>query len=105
MTLGLIVLVVAVLVVLATSLLKNVAWSHKTKVLLATVLSVVGAAVAFLVQNGWSVAVLASLDPFAVALSVYGLANLFYNFILKGTEVEATLANAKVLPTKKRKQQ
>lgn len=98
--LGLVVLVVAVLVVLLTSLFKNVGWSTRTKTLLATVLSVVGAAVGTLAANGWTLAVFATLDPFAVALSVYGLANLFYNFILKGTEPEAKLANVEVFPAK-----
>ena len=95
---GLIVLIVAVLVVLATSLFKNVNMSDKVKNLIATVLSVVGGVVTVLGTNGWDFTGFDGGDVLGTVLIVYGASQLIYNFILKGTQVEAKLEDTKVLP-------
>jgi len=95
---GLIVLVVAVAVVLATSLFKNVDMSDKVKNLIATILSVVGGVVTVLGTNDWSFSGFDGGDVLGTVLIVYGAAQLIYNFILKGTQVDAKLEETRVLP-------
>lgn len=85
----------AVAVVLLTSLIKNVGWDGKKKNLVATVLSVAGAAVFVLVGPDRSLN--DAGDFFALATSAYGSSQLLYNFILRGTSVEEKLAETKVL--------
>jgi len=96
---GLIVLVVAVAVVLATSLFKNVDMSDKVKNLIATLLSVVGGVVTVLGTNGWDFSGFDGGDVLGTVLIVYGAAQLIYNFILKGTQVDAKLEETHVLPS------
>lgn len=98
MDFGLIVFVVAVLVVLATSLVKNVNMSDKLKNLIATAISVLGGGLTVVGTNGWDFSGFDGGDVIGTALLVYGAANLIYNFILKGTQVEAKLAETQVLP-------
>ena len=88
----LVLFVAAVVVVLTTSLFKNVEWSVKVKTAVATVLSVVAAAVGIWVTGDFD----ASSLPAGV-LQVFGLAQLFYNFLLKGTGLNATLESTSVL--------
>ena len=94
---GLIVFGVAVLVVLATSLFKNVDMSSKVKNVIATVLSVVGGVVTVLGTNGWDFNSFNAGDVLGTVLIVYGAAQLLYQFILKGTRVDATLEEKKVV--------
>lgn len=95
---GLIVFGVAVLVVLATSLIKNVDMGNKTKNVIATVLSVIGGVATVLGTNGWDFTGFESGDVLGTVLIVYGAAQLLYNFILKGTHLEAKLEETHVLP-------
>lgn len=76
----------AVLVVLATSLFKHVEWSHRTKALLATVLSVVAAAAATAAAGVFDPA---NLVEASVAL--YGVSQAFYHLIFHGTVAEDRL--------------
>lgn len=89
---GIVVFVVAVVVVLATSLFKNVDMSDKVKNVIATILSVIGGVVTTLGTNGWDFAQFEAGDVLGTVLIVYGAAQLIYHFILKGTAVEAKLA-------------
>jgi cellobiose-specific phosphotransferase system component IIC len=95
---GFIVFGVAVLVVLATSLIKNVDMGDKAKNLIATVLSVVGGVATVLGTNGWDFSGFEGGDVLGTVLIVYGASQLLYNFILKGTQVEAKLEDVNVLP-------
>ena len=97
---GLVVFGVAVLVVLATSLFKNVDMSSKVKNVIATVLSVVGGVVTVLGTNGWDVSAFTAGDVLGSALLVYGAAQLIYQFILKGTQVDAQLEDTRLLGSK-----
>lgn len=94
---GLIVFGVAVLVVLGTSLIKNVNMSDKVKNLIATVLSVVGGVVTVLGTHNWDFNAFEAGDVLGTVLIVYGAAQLIYQFILKGTSVEAKLEDTKVV--------
>lgn len=90
-TTGIIVLVAAVLVVLATSIFKNVNWSDKVKNLVATVLSVVAAVIGLLGGNGWDVSAFGGADVLETALLVYGASQLIYKFIFNGTRFNEVL--------------
>lgn len=99
MVMGIVAFVTIVLVVLATSLFKNVDMSDKAKNLIATVLSVVGAVVMQLTTGGFDFSQYEAVDVFGTVLTVYGGAQLLYNFILKGTQFDAKLEETKVIPT------
>ena len=94
---GLIVLGVAVLVVLATSLFKNVDMSSRAKNVIATVLSVVGGVLTVVGTNGWDFSGFSGGDVLGTVLIVYGAAQAIYQFILKGTQVDASLEEKKVV--------
>lgn len=94
---GLIVFGVAVLVVLATSLFKNVDMSDKLKNTIATVLSVIGGVVTVLGTNDWNFDSFGAGDVLGTVLIVYGAAQLLYHFLLKGTQVDAQLEETKVV--------
>ncbi len=87
--------VLAIAVVLLTSLIKNMNWNAKAKNLVATLLSVAGAGVFVAFSPDRSVNDFG--DFFALATSAYGSSQLLYNFILRGTAVEHKLAETKVL--------
>lgn len=93
----LIVFITALLVVAATSLLKNVQFSHKVKHAVATVVALIGAGVAAFFTGDWQQANPADLSQLAFA--VYGSSQLLYNFILKGTRVNETLELNGVTPS------
>ena len=99
MIMGIVAFVTIVLVVLATSLFKNVDMGDKTKNLIATVLSVIGAVVMQLTTGGFDFSQYEAVDVFGTVLTVYGGAQLLYNFILKGTQVDAKLEDVHVLPS------
>lgn len=81
--------IAAVLVVLGTSILKNVDWSDKVKNTIAVVLSVV-AGVASVWATGGFIGV---TDVLEVATLVYGVAQAIYIFIFKGTGFNEVLSN------------
>lgn len=95
---GLIVLGVAVLVVLATSLFKNVDMSTRVKNVIATILSVIGGVLTVVGTHGWDFSGFNGGDVLGTVLIVYGAAQAIYQFILKGTQVDAALEEKKVLP-------
>ncbi|AOZ63681.1 hypothetical protein SEA_WEASELS2_92 [Rhodococcus phage Weasels2] len=79
--LAILVFVAAVLVVIATSVLKTVDMSKNQKNAIATVVSVVGGAIAVVVENGGFDNFL-SAGLMATILMVYGAAQLVYKFLL-----------------------
>ncbi len=81
MSLGLIILIAAVLVVVVTSVLKNVTMDNSTKNIIATVTSVVAGAVTVVIENG-GVDGFLSAGLMGTILTVYGAATLIYKFIL-----------------------
>lgn len=85
----------AVVVTLLTSLFKHVDWSAKTKNLLATVLSVLGAAVTVWLGEGRELA--NAGDVAQLAVTVYGGSQLLYNFLMRGTHIEEKIAEVEVL--------
>lgn len=95
---GIVVFAIIIAVVLATSLIKAGYMSTKVKTAIATVLSVLGAAVVELTTHGFDFGSYVVGDWFGTVLTVYGGAQLIYNFILKGTAVEAKLEDVEVLP-------
>lgn len=96
---GLIVFGVALLVVLATSLFKNVDMSSRAKNVIATVLSIIGGGLTVVGTNGWDFSGFEAGDVLGTVLIVYGAAQAIYQFILKGTETDAKLEEVQVLPT------
>jgi len=87
--------ILAIVVVLLTSLVKNVDWSPKAKNLVATVVSVAGSALFVLASPDRSLN--DAGDFLALSSSAYGASQLLYQFILRGTSVEQKLAETKVL--------
>lgn len=77
---------IALGVTLLTSLIKNVEWTGRAKNLLATGLSVLAAGVAVWVAGDFEAKPL-----FELTVYIYGLAQGFYNFILRGTTVNDSL--------------
>lgn len=77
---------VAVLVVLLTSLVKQVEWNHRAKALVATVVSVVAAAAATLATG-----VFDATNLLQASVALFGLSQAFYHLILFGTPVDAKL--------------
>jgi hypothetical protein len=86
---GLLIFGLAVAVVLLTSLIKHVEWTAKTKNLLATALSTVGAAVATFVASGGK---FEGGDLLQHALTIYGASQLIFKFIMDGSPIERKLA-------------
>ena len=96
MTFGLMILITAVVVVIATSLLKSVNFSTKTKSLIAVIVSTIaGGVAAFIESGGWEAFNDAGL--IGTVLMVYGLATAIYQFILP-KEVDEKLENILVHP-------
>lgn len=86
-------LVSAVLVVLATSLIKFADLSTKVKNLIAVVLSVlVGGAVWFATGGADSLSAVTDVNGLlAVVAVIYGFAQVLYHFLLDGTQLDAKL--------------
>ena len=93
---GLVIVVLAVVTVLATSLLKNVEWSDRAKNLLAVGLSVLAGGAFVLQQHGWDIGSFASTDLLEVVTLVYGAQQAFYNFVLNGTAFNSALEHSLV---------
>jgi len=91
-----VIVVLAVVTVLATSLLKNVEWSDRAKNLLAVGLSVLAGGAFVLQQHGWDVSAFASADLLETVTVVYGAQQAFYNFVLNGTAFNAALERSLV---------
>lgn len=84
----LVLFIVAVVVVLVTSLFKQVEWNHRVKAVLATVVSVVAAAV-----STWATDSFTGENLLEASLVLYGLSQAFYHLIFKGTTPESSLAH------------
>jgi hypothetical protein len=97
---GFIVFGSVLLVVLATSLIKNVKMSDRVKNLIAVVLSTVAGVIIDLQTHGFDFGSYAAQDVLGTVLVIYGASQAVYNFILKGTTVEAKLEQVEVIPVK-----
>lgn len=82
---------IVVAVVLASSLLKFPWFSHKTRVTVATVIAVLGAAGHLLLTGDFE-----STDLLATSLQVFGASQILYQFILDGSSVDNVLENVGV---------
>jgi hypothetical protein len=82
---------IAVLVVLVTSLIKLPWFTERTKVTVATVTSVIGAAV-----HVWLTGDFEALELVPTALQVLGGSQLLYHFIMKGTSLDKALESVGV---------
>ena len=91
MVAGIIILGLIVAVVFVTSLFKTVNMSVKTKNLIATILSVIGGIVTDLAAKGFDVSQYATVDILTAALVIYGGSQVIYNFLMKGSSVDAKL--------------
>lgn len=96
---GLIVFVVAVLVVLGTSLIKSVDMSDKVKNAIAVVLSVIGGIVTDLSTRAFDFSTYQGLDILGTVLVIYGASQLIYKFIMEDTTVDQKLESVHVLPS------
>lgn len=85
---SIILLIAAVAVVLVTSLLKLPLVSTQVKVIIATVASVVGAAVSIWLSGGLDTA-----ELLPASLQVFGASQLIYRFIMEGGRVDKALEN------------
>jgi hypothetical protein len=88
---GFLVFGVIVAIVLVTSLFKNVTMSTMAKNAIAAVLSVVAGVVFDLSTHGFDFGTYAAADIMGTVLVIYGGAQAFYQFILKGTALDAKL--------------
>lgn len=79
---------VAVAVVLATSVLKQVEWPDKVKALVSTVVAVGAAAVMTLSTGDFD-----GENLLEASLVLYGLSQGFYQLIFKGTKPEGVLSH------------
>jgi hypothetical protein len=91
MVAGWIILISIVAVVFGTSLIKTANMTDKTKNLIATIISLIGGVVTDLAGKGFDVSQYAGLDILTAALVVYGAAQLIYQFIMKGSTLDAKL--------------
>jgi len=96
---GAIILACVVGVVVLTSLFKTVNMSDKVKSLLATGLSVAGGVVTDLAAKGFDVSQYQGVDILTAALVIYGASQLIYNFIMKGSTLDAKLESVGSGPT------
>jgi hypothetical protein len=90
MNVGLVVFVLAVVVVLATSLFKTVDLSTKVKSLIAIVLSVVAGSVTVWVSQGGDFSTANVVQSVAL---VYAASQVMYDFIFKGTKIDNVLTS------------
>ena len=97
---GFIVFGVVVAIVLATSLIKNVTMSDRTKNAITTVLSVIAGVVVDLSTHGFDFGTYAAADILGTVLVIYGASQALYNFILKGSPLDAKLENVSIIPEK-----
>lgn len=88
---GIVIFACIVLVVLGTSLFKNVQMSDKVKNAIAVVLSTIAGILTDLAGRNFDFGSYAASDIFGTALIIYGASQLVYNFIMKGTTLDARL--------------
>jgi hypothetical protein len=86
---------VSALVVFVTSLLKTVNMGDKFKNAIAFGISAIAGVVTDLSTKNWDLSAYANLDILATVLVIYGAANLFYQFIIKNTVIDAKLESIK----------
>ena len=91
---GFLVFGVVVAVVLATSLIKNVTMSTRAKNAIAAVLSVVAGVFVDLTTHGFDFGSYAAADILGTVLVIYGASQAIYQFILKGSPLDAKLEDA-----------
>lgn len=91
-------LALGIVVSLATSFLKNINWSKKTKHSVTVILSTVGAVVSsYFQKNG-----VQDLEDIAKHFTyLYAVSQLFYMYGIKNTQLNAWLTNFNILPAKK----
>jgi hypothetical protein len=97
---GLAVLITAVVVVIATSVIKNARLSTRVNSLIAAAVSVVAGAVGLLALHGFDLNTLVTTDLPQMIVSVYGSATAVYHFILKGSPLNDALESVQVIPAK-----
>lgn len=85
---GLVIFVASLVTIVATSLIKTVRMSPKTKSTLALVTSAVAGIATAWIQSGAS---LLSGDSLQSAMLVFGTSQAIYNLVLKGTPADAIL--------------
>lgn len=83
------------------ALLKDVTWSTATKTAVAAVVSIVLGVVAVFLGGGFTFSAVGatSKDILSASTLVFTLANLVYNFLLKGSGLNTTLESANILGT------
>lgn len=91
-------LALGVVVSLATSFLKNINWSRKTKHSVNVLLSALGAVVtSYFQKNG-----VQDLEDIAKHFTyLYAVSQLFYAYGIRNTQINAWLTKFNVLPAKK----
>lgn len=98
MSVGLVVVIGAFLVLLLTSLVKNVEWSSKTKNLLTMAVSLVVGLGAALLEAGSVDALAASPGGvMGVVSAIYLSSQVVYKFVMDGSRVEEFLSEKKVV--------
>lgn len=88
---GLLIVVIAAIAVLVASLVKMPWFDKKVKALIATVVSVLGAA-----AYTWMTGDFETLDLIETATQVFGLQQLLYLFILDGSRLDGALSHVGV---------
>lgn len=94
MLIGLLVVVGAVAAVFLTSLFKTVEMSTKVKTLISLVASTAMAVLVAIVGNGGNLDGFDKVSPLILAATLYGTQQAIYNFILKGTALDAKLEDS-----------
>lgn len=91
-------LILGIVVSLATSFLKNINWSRKTKHSVTVALSTMGALVSsYFQKNGTQ-----DLEDIAKHFTyLYAVSQLFYVYGIKNTQLNAWLTKFNILPAKK----
>lgn len=95
---GIIVFVVVVAIVFATSLIKNVGMSDKVKAGIAAVLSVIAGVIVDLSTHGFDFGTYAAADILGTVLVIYGASQAIYQFILKDSSLDAKLESVGSTP-------
>lgn len=95
---GIIVFVTAIIVIIATSLLKSVDFNKQTKSLIAVIVSVIAGAVAAVIQNG-GFEDFTKTGLIGTILMVYGIATAIYQLVIPES-VDSAISKRLVKPKK-----